>query len=67
MKNKFVEQPILTLLSFDKVFTIECDASSHAIGVVLSQENKPVAFFSENLNESKIKYSSYDLEMYAMV
>lgn len=34
---------------------------------MLSQEGNPIAFFSEKLNESKKKYSSYDLEMYSMV
>jgi ribonuclease HI len=38
-----------------------------AIGVVLSQEGRAVAFFSETLNEAKRKYSTYDLELYAMV
>lgn len=37
------------------------------IGVVLSQEGRPIAFFSEKLNDAKRRYSSYDLEMYALV
>ena len=67
LKQKVVELPILDLLDFNKVFQVECDASGSAIGSVLSQEGKLVAFFSEKLNDSKRKYSVYDQEFYAIL
>lgn len=67
LKKRVAHQPILVLLDFNNIFNIECDASNQAIGVVLSQEGRPVAFFSEKLNVAKRKYSSYDLDSYAMV
>ena len=67
MKQKVVELLILALLDFNKVFQVECDASGSAKGVVLSQECKSVAFFSENLNDAKRKYYVYDEEFYAIV
>eukprot|EP00253_Pinus_taeda_P009372 PITA_09372 len=44
-----------------------CDANGTAIGAVHSQEDKPVAFFSKNLNESRQKYSSYDKEFCVVI
>jgi hypothetical protein len=60
LKRKITEQPILVLPDFQKIFQVKCDASGFAIGAVLSQEYRPIAYFSENLNEAKIKYSTYD-------
>jgi hypothetical protein len=38
-----------------------------SIGAVLSQEDKPIAYFSEKMNEAKLKYSTYDKEFYAII
>ena len=43
------------------------DASGTTIGVVLSEDDTPIAYLSENLNDAKHKYSSYDQEFYAIV
>ncbi|PKI32101.1 hypothetical protein CRG98_047508 [Punica granatum] len=37
------------------------------IGAVLSQNNRLIAFFSEKLKGAKVKYSTYDVEFYAIV
>jgi hypothetical protein len=67
LKRKIKEPPVLVLLDFQKTFQVKCDASGFAIGVVLSQEDRPIAYFSEKLNEEKVKYSTYDKEFYAIV
>uniref|UniRef100_A0A2N9HIL9 CCHC-type domain-containing protein n=1 Tax=Fagus sylvatica TaxID=28930 RepID=A0A2N9HIL9_FAGSY len=38
-----------------------------SIGGVLSQERHPIAYFSEKLNDAKLRYSTYDKEFYAVV
>jgi hypothetical protein len=67
LKKKITEQPILVLPDFSKTFQIKCDASGFAIGVVLSQDNRLIVYFSEKLNEVKTKYSTYDKEFYAII
>jgi hypothetical protein len=67
LKRKMMEQPVLVLLDFKRTFQVKCDASGFAIGAVLSQEDRPIAYFSENLNEAKVKYSTYDKEFYAII
>jgi hypothetical protein len=67
LKRKITEQPILVLPDFQKTFQVKCDASGFAIGAVLNQEDKPMAYFNEKLNEVKVKYYTYDKEFYAII
>jgi hypothetical protein len=59
--------PLLQLLDFGKTFELECDASGIGIGVMLFQEGKHMTYFSEELSEPSLNYSTYDKELYPSV
>nr|GEY57832.1 retrovirus-related Pol polyprotein from transposon 17.6 [Tanacetum cinerariifolium] len=67
IKVKMTEALVLSLPNFKKVFELDCDASGVGIGSVLSQDGRPISFFSEKLSESQKKYTTYEKEFYAIV
>jgi DhnA family fructose-bisphosphate aldolase class Ia len=67
LKENMIEQLVLALLDFNKVFQVNLDAIGNTIRAVLSQESRPVAYFSENLNDARRRYFFYDQEFYAII
>ena len=72
LKSRITSKPILQIFDPDRETFLQTDASSHAIGAVLSQRDpadgqiKPVSYFSEKLSPRKKTLSSYDLELIAL-
>jgi RNase H-like domain found in reverse transcriptase len=56
---------VLQQLNYEKLFTLEVDASQYATGVILYQENDmgrlcPVGYLSHTLNPIERRYDVYD-------
>ena len=66
-KELLVNSPILAYPDFTKPFKLTTDASNVAVGSVLSQNNKPVAFYSRTLNSAERNYSTIEKELLAIL
>ena len=71
LKEKITSQPVLVLLRRKGKFRVETDASEHAIGGVLSQEQeekwKPIVFLSRTIQPAERNYEIYDKKLLIIV
>ena len=67
LKKLATEAPVLKIASWDEPFEVVTDASNIAIGAVLQQQERPVAYFSKKLDSVQRNYSVYDKELFAVV
>jgi len=67
LKGILVKAPVLKLPDFDKDFEIHYDAFDFAIGGVLVQEGRPVAFESKKLSEMERRWPTHEKEMWAVI
>lgn len=67
LKHKLTTAPLLVILDPEKDFEIYSDASRKDLGCVLIQDRKFIAHASRQLRPHEENYSSYDLELVAVV
>ena len=65
-RNLPPKRPHSKTASWDEPFEVITDASNIAIGTVLQQNGRPVAFFSKKLDDAQRNYLVYDKELYAV-
>lgn len=58
---------MLNYVDINKPFIIETDASKHAIGSVIKQENKIIGIFSKKYTASEANYTNPEKEMLAII
>ncbi|GJZ52563.1 reverse transcriptase domain-containing protein [Tanacetum coccineum] len=67
LKQKLCSAPILALPEGNENFVVYCDASHKGLGVVLMQKEKVIAYASRQLKVHEKNYTTYDLELGAVV
>jgi hypothetical protein len=66
MKQVMAAETMLTYPNFDEPFVIHTDASAKQIGGVITQNNKPLGFFSKNLTDVQKRYPVTEQELLAI-
>jgi hypothetical protein len=67
VKAVIAKETVLAYPDFLKPFEIYMDASSTQLGAVITQDNRPIAFFSRKLSKTQQQYSVTKIELLAIV
>ena len=67
VKATITKEVVMAYPDFSKVFEIYTDASSKQLGAVITQDNRPIAFFSRKFSPEQRKYSVTEIELLAIV
>jgi len=61
------KEVLLVYPNFDKEFQIHTDASETQLGAVISQDGKPIAFYSRKLSSTQQRHTTTERELLAIV
>jgi hypothetical protein len=67
VKATIVKEVVLAYPDFSKPFEIYTDASMKQLRAVITQKNRPIAFFSQKLSGAQSKYTVTKLELLAII
>ena len=67
VKSKIANDALLAHPNFAKPFDVHADSSAYQLGGVVSQEGRPIAFFSKKLNSAQKNYPITEKELLSIV
>ena len=67
IKKLVARKTLLSYPNFNEPFDIHTDASKLQLGAVISQEGKPIAFYSRKLNPAQVNYTTTERELLSIV
>ncbi len=67
LKATVAKEVVLAYPDFTKLFEIYTDASTMQLGAVITQGDRPIAFFSRKLSKTQSKYSVTKIKLLAIV
>jgi hypothetical protein len=67
VKTTLARDVMLAYPDYSEVFEIYADASKSQIGSVITQQNRPLAFFSRKLSDPQTRYNVTEKELLAIV
>ncbi len=67
VKGTITKEVVLAYPNYSKVFEIHTDDSSKQLGAVITQDNRPSAFFNQKLSDAQCKYSVTKIKLLTTV
>ncbi len=67
IKTTIAKDVVLAYPDYSQGFEIYTDSSKFQLGAVITQNNRPLAFFSRKLSKAQQKYSVTEQELLAIV
>jgi hypothetical protein len=67
IKSIFCCEVLLSYPDFSKAFHIHTDASHYQLGAVISQDNCPIAFYSQKLQPAQVRYTTTERELLSII
>jgi hypothetical protein len=67
IKARVCHEVLLSYPDFNKPFHIHTDASHYQLGAVISQDNRPIAFYSHKLQPAQVRYTTTERELHLII